>query len=71
MSNCSGDCPCKDPTAPKYPSGKIFQDNRQRSLMIIGKEGRFPDARYTVLDINTGVKAVYSYPALVRKEQKK
>lgn len=66
---CQPDCPCKNPDAPKYPSGKMFNDQRGRALLVTGKEGRFPDARYRVLDIRSGNSAEYSYPALVRKEK--
>lgn len=68
MSNCDPKCPCQNPDAPKYPSGKLFKNKRNESLMIVSKDGKFPDAKYTVLNMSTGRHTEHSYASLVRKE---
>ncbi|MRS91261.1 hypothetical protein GJV04_14650 [Enterobacteriaceae bacterium RIT714] len=71
MSNCDPECPCRNPDAPKYPAGKIFKNQHGALLMVVDKNGKFPDARYTLLEVGTGKRRQYSYPALVRKEMGK
>lgn len=66
--SCDPQCPCKNPDAPKYPSGKIFENQRGENIMVLSKTGRFPNARYTVLNITNGKQSEHSYPSLVRKE---
>lgn len=68
MSHCDEKCPCQNPDAPKYPSGKMFKNQKGESLMVVNKTGVFPAARYTVLNVATGKESEHSYPAMVRKE---
>lgn len=68
MAHCDLTCPCQNEAAPKYPSGKIFRDGRGRSLMVVSKTGKFPDAFYIIEEVGTGKRSRHSYVALVRKE---